>query len=79
MPQFREEFDAKLLSGDEMSTVGPLDMSQWVFYVVPKTELNEQCGNLNRLSLKKLLDLNPAITRRGEILDVVEKVASASH
>jgi hypothetical protein len=67
-----------LLKHQDMSTVNPLDMSQWEFYVVPTAKLNEQCGNLQRLSLKRLLDLNPEITRHGEILDAVEKVASAS-
>ena len=60
-----------------MSTVNPLDMSQWEFYVVPTTELNEQCGNLKRLSLKRLLDLNSEVASHGEILDAVEKVESA--
>ncbi len=67
-----------LMKHQDMSTVNPLNMSQWEFYVVPTATLNKQCGNLQRLSLKRLLDLNPVITRHGKILDAVEKIASVS-
>ena len=67
-----------VLAHKDKTTVDPLDLSQWEFYVVPTAKLNKQCGDLKRLTLKRLLDLNPEITRHGDILDAVEKVASTS-
>jgi len=67
-----------LLKHQHMNTVNPLDMSQWEFYVVPTTTLNEQCGDLQRLSLKRLLKLIPEVAKHGAILDAVEKIASSS-
>ena len=79
-PEKRRQADVYvfcLLIHQDMNTVNPLDMSQWEFYVVPTATLNEQCGDLRRLSLKRLLDLNPEVTAHGAILKTVEKVASA--
>ena len=80
-PEKRRQADVYvfcLLKHQDMSTVNPLEMSQWEFYVVPTAKLNNQCGDLKRLTLKRLLGLNPEITRHGDILDAVEKVVSTS-
>jgi len=79
-PEKRRQADVYvfcLLKHQDMSTVNPLDMSQWEFYIVPTATLNERCGDLKRLSLKRLLYLNPEATRHGEILGAVENVANA--
>ena len=38
----------------------PLQMEQWVFYVLPAERINEACGAQKSISLRSLLRLNPA-------------------
>ena len=38
----------------EQSTVNPLDIEQWEFYVVPTRTLNEKCGDQKTISLSGL-------------------------
>ena len=48
-PEKRRQADVYvfcLLKHQDMSTVNPLDMSQWEFYIVPTATLNERCGDL---------------------------------
>ena len=67
-----------LLQHRDITTVDPLDMSQWEFLVVPTTTLDRECGELHRLSLKRLRELKPEICRHGEILEAVERAKSIS-
>ncbi len=48
-----------LLKHQDKNTVNPLDISQWVFYVLPTKILNEQKPTQKTITLNALLKLNP--------------------
>lgn len=48
-----------LLAHKDQSTINPLDLGQWKFYVVSTKTLNEKLGIQKSLSLSKLLSLKP--------------------
>jgi hypothetical protein len=41
----------------EKATVDPLDLSQWIFYVLPATVLNERCATKRTIGLPSLIRL----------------------
>jgi hypothetical protein len=43
-----------LLKHKEKSTLNPLDLDQWEFYVVPRAVLDERCGKQKGISLTRL-------------------------
>jgi hypothetical protein len=49
-----------LLHHTDKTTVDPLDLDQWTFYVLSSRVLNEQVGEQRRISLSRLLTLVPA-------------------
>ncbi|MFA0960924.1 hypothetical protein AB9P05_03905 [Roseivirga sp. BDSF3-8] len=50
-----------LLHHKDKSTVDPMDLAQWTFYILPTSVLNEKLGTQRRLSLKRLKSLHPVI------------------
>ena len=48
-----------LLKHKEQSSINPLNLDQWVFYVVPTRTLNQSLGAQKTISLNSLEKLNP--------------------
>lgn len=48
-----------LLAHRQKETLDPLDVSQWRFYVLPSSVLDERCQTQNQISLASLLKLQP--------------------
>lgn len=51
-----------VLAHKDKTTVDPLDVDQWGFYVFPTVVLNEQCPTQKHISLSGLLRLDPVKT-----------------
>ena len=51
-----------VLAHKDKTTVDPLDVDQWVFYVLSTAVLNEQCPTQKHISLSGLLRLDPVKT-----------------
>lgn len=56
-----------LLKHQDKSSVNPLDLNQWVFYVLPTEVLNIERTDQKSISLNSLLSLNPKECSFGEI------------
>jgi hypothetical protein len=52
----------------EKATVDPLDLSQWIFYLLPATVLNERCATQRRIGL-------PSLMRMGAVAVAFEDLA----
>jgi hypothetical protein len=48
-----------VLSHKDKTSVNPLDLSQWDFYILPTVVLNEERPNQKKITLSSLLQLNP--------------------
>ncbi len=46
-----------LLKHKDQSTIDPLNLNQWIFYVLPTKVLNENVGDAKTIGLKKLMEL----------------------
>lgn len=68
-----------LLKHKDQATINPMDLSQWEFYVVPTSRLNQAVGDAKSLGLKKLLSLDPHCCSYGELAVTVENAASGQH
>jgi hypothetical protein len=60
-----------VLEHQEKSTVDPLNVAQWRFYVLPTAILNARCPTQKTIGLKGLLRLGPKETRFEELGDAV--------
>jgi len=63
-----------VLSHKDKSTVDPLNLSQWDFYVLTTKELNKQKPNQKTIALSSLLKLNPITSRFGEVGESIKHV-----
>jgi len=63
-----------LLHHKDKSTVDPMNLDQWTFYVLPTSTLNEHLPSQKHLSLKGLLTLHPQVCKFGELRAGVERV-----
>jgi hypothetical protein len=54
-----------LLAHKDKTTVNPLDLSQWEFYVLNTKVLNDKVPLQKTISLSSLLKLNPAKANYG--------------
>ncbi|WP_128545428.1 hypothetical protein [Larkinella soli] len=63
-----------LLFHQDKTTVNPLNIDQWAFYVLPTKVLNERCPTQKMISLNSLLRLNPVKADFEELAAVVEQV-----
>lgn len=52
----------------------PLQLDQWVFYVLPTSVLNQKCGEQKSISLNSLLALNPKKTNYMNLESVVNNI-----
>jgi len=67
-----------LLHHQEKSTLDPLDLDQWTFYLLPTSVLNTKKPNQKKIGLSSLIKLNPVQVSYGEIGFAIEKIISAS-
>ena len=67
-----------LLHHQEKSTLDPLDLDQWTFYLLSTSVLNAKKPNQKKIGLSALLKLNPVKVSFGEIGLAIKKIISAS-
>lgn len=60
-----------LLKHLDKSTLNPLDLDQWEFYLLPTSILNKKVPDQQMISLNSLLKLNPLKLRFGEIKEAI--------
>ncbi len=63
-----------LLKHQDKSTLNPLDLDQWIFYLLPTITLNEKKPNQQKIGLSPLLKLNPMVATFAEISSTIEKI-----
>lgn len=64
-----------LLAHKDKTTLNPLDVEQWEFYVVPTITLDQRKGDPKSISLSALLRFRSGPHLFSELRDVVEKAA----
>lgn len=65
-----------VLSHKEQETIDPLNLSQWEFYVLPTSVLNEKCERQKTITLSSLLRLEPTKCKFGEISNAIKSSPS---
>jgi hypothetical protein len=65
-----------LLGHKEKETLDPLNLSQWEFYVLPTTVLNEKVPTQKRIGLSSLLKLDPIKVNYEQLAECIQKMAS---
>lgn len=60
-----------LLHHQDKTTVDPLDMTQWTFYVLPASALNKSCPAQQSIGLVGLLRLKPLECAYKELADAI--------
>ncbi|MGV3538564.1 MAG: hypothetical protein ACO1OQ_02060 [Rufibacter sp.] len=60
-----------LLDHKEKHSVNPLDLDQWLFYVLPTVRLNEQRRRQKTITLGSLLQLHPQECRYGSLKETI--------
>lgn len=63
-----------LLKHLDKRTLDPLDVEQWTFYVLPTVRLDRELGGQKTIGLARLLRLEPAVARFGEIAATIARV-----
>lgn len=63
-----------LLAHQEQETLNPLDLAQWLFYIVPTEILNEQCEGQKTLSLNRLQKMWFTPTQYDNIAESMNKI-----
>lgn len=64
-----------VLTHKDQSTIDPLDLSQWRFYVLPTDFLNQAVGAQKKIALSVLLRLNPVEATYDKLSDEIMKAA----
>jgi len=67
-----------VLESKNQETINPLNLDQWVFYVITTFKLNEAVGTQKTISLSRLLKLEPRIVKYGEIYAAIKQAVSSS-
>ena len=65
-----------LLNHKDKTSVDPLNMNQWVFYVISTTELDNAVGNQKTISLSSLEKLGPIVCQYNELNTSINKAAN---
>ena len=65
-----------LLAHQDQTTLDPLDLDQWEFFVLATCVLNEQCGEQKTIGLTSLQKLGPVAATYKELRQTVERVAA---
>jgi hypothetical protein len=79
LPERRRSADVYVfcvLHHADRTTLDPLNVDQWSFYVLSTAILNEKLPQQKTISLSALLALAPAVCRYGELRDAVHKAAA---
>ena len=64
-----------LLHFKNKSTLNPMNLDQWEFYILPTHVLNEKHLNQSKIRLSSLLKLNPQKVAYEEIADCIENLS----
>jgi hypothetical protein len=67
-----------VLEHKNQETINPLNLNQWVFYIIATSQLNRATGKQKTISLSSLLKLNPRKANYGEIDHAIRRVVSGS-
>ncbi|WP_352310410.1 hypothetical protein [Psychrobacter sp. W2-37-MNA-CIBAN-0211] len=65
-----------LLTHKEQDTIDPLNVNQWLFYILSSDELNQSVGAQKTIVLSSLLRLNPITATYLELPSAIEKSAN---
>lgn len=65
-----------LLKHKDQSSINPLNLDQWVFYVLPTSILNQSVGAQKTITLNSLESLNPSKVNYGELHASIEAAAN---
>jgi len=68
-----------VLSHKDKTTVNPLNLSQWDFYILPTAVLNEKKPNQKTISLSSLLQLNPEKVKYNKLKKVINNAYNNSN
>ena len=63
-----------VLSHKDQSTINPLDLDQWEFYILPTRTLDEKVPNQKTISLSSLQNLNPDKVSFNQLKNMIDKV-----
>lgn len=64
-----------VLAHTNKSTVDPLNLDQWEFYILPTEVLNRQLGKQKSISLGSLLRLHPSCAEHHDLSDAINAAA----
>jgi len=67
-----------LLKHKHQSSINPLNLDQWVFYVLPTNTLNQSVGAQKTITLNSLERLNPRKVNYGELHASIKAAANKS-
>ncbi len=65
-----------ILKHKDKTSIDPLNLSQWDFYILPTRTLNDSLGPQSTLSLSSLKKLNPVQSSYGSIYCEIQKTMS---
>jgi len=63
-----------VLHHQDKATLDPLNLDQWMFYILPAAILDEKYPQQKTIGLKSLLKLNPCIAKYDEIAGCIAKL-----
>lgn len=66
-----------LLQHTDQETIDPLNMDQWLFYVIATKKLDTNLGAQKTITLSSLTKLNPIIVQYGNLSTAIEQAANA--
>lgn len=61
-----------LLHHKDKKTINPMELSQWMFYVVSTKKIEQVCQNVKSISLSRLRKLNPIVCNFDGLKDAIE-------
>ena len=67
-----------VLAHKDKNTINPLNLDQWVFYILPTKILNNVVGDQKSITLSSLKKLNPAKVNYGSINSTIMRLSSSS-
>jgi len=68
-----------LLKHKDQDTINPLDLEQWVFYVLSTEVLNRSVGGLKTISLSTLIRLSPLEAQYDELYPAIKRAANRTN
>ncbi len=67
-----------VLAHKDKNTIDPLNLNQWMFYILPTKTLNKVVGNQKSITLSSLKKLNPIKVNYGSINSTIMHLSSSS-